>query len=117
MRDFSVDSAQGVFCARFDQHQPGDVRGVRLREQARKPTAVGMSNEHEWRLLACLVKQGVQFPDLLVQSAGTWAEVAPTRAGAVIRAHARELRNKRLNQAPVDREVTGSGFENDCGSR
>ena len=117
VRDFTVNDAQGIFCPRFNQHQAGDVRGVRLCEKAGEPTTVGMSNEHEWSFLTRLFKQGVEFPNLLAQSAGTWAEVAPARASAVIRTHARESRNKRLNQAPVDRKITGAGFENDCRPR
>src|ERR1051326_8355387 len=75
-----------------------------------------MSNEDEWRLLTRLLKQGVRLPNLLQHSTGTRAEVAPACAGAVVRADACEWRNERLNQAPIDRKVAGSSFENDCGS-
>src|SRR4030081_1825562 len=74
-----------------------------------------MSNEHEWRLLTRLLKQGVQLPTLLPHSAGTRAEVAPARARPVVRADARGWCNERLNQAPIDRKVAGSSFENDYG--
>src|SRR5436305_2013303 len=76
-----------------------------------------MSNEQEWRLLTRLLEQGAQLPNLLAYSAGTRAEVAPARAGAVVRTDAREWRDQRLNQAPIDRKVAGSSFENDRGPR
>jgi hypothetical protein len=76
-----------------------------------------MSNEHEWRLLTRLLKQRVQFPDLLAHRAGTRAEVAPASAGAVVRADARERRDERLNQAPIDGKIAGPSFEDDRAPR
>ena len=67
-----------------------------------------MPNEDERRLLTRLLKQGVQLPNLLAHSEGTWAEVAPARTGPVVRAdrgrkaqRAVELDSNRQKKSPA----------------
>src|SRR4030095_13150778 len=100
-----------IVCARIDQHHARDVRLISGRIKTNQPTPVRMAHENERRRNTTLLEPRVQLVNNLTQGARVGTQITPSVTGPIIRADASELRNARLYETPLDREVAEPPFE------
>src|SRR4030095_7305095 len=72
-----------------------------------------MTNQHKRCLDVGPLQKRVQLIDKLMKCARVGAKLTPSVARTVVRADSREFRDLRLDQAPLNGEVTAAGFEYD----
>ena len=99
----------------IDEHEPGDLVTMPLREQPHQQAAEGMADQHVRRRQLGTVQQRMQVGDELGRAARRDGRIARAAPCAVVAADARVRGKRALHRGPLCALGAEAGLENDHG--